>query len=184
MAVAPLSAGSKRGQGGSYSQYEGSTYILQYNLFYDEDDDEGDWENFISEWFVPLGTEVTITDASKKRIVIKSEEFDGQVEINMKDVTPSWDEWAQGLFGDSKPPLDGLNEQDMKGIDKGEIFEGMTRKGVFLAVGPPPYSFSAPFGSRKVSNKDPEADELTWLLGFWNVVNVSFDDDVVTAIDD
>lgn len=35
-----------------------------------------------------------------------------------------------------------------------------------------------------VSNKDPEADELTWLRGFWNAVHVSFDDDDVTAIDD
>ena len=35
-----------------------------------------------------------------------------------------------------------------------------------------------------VSNKDLEADELTWLRGFWDVINVQFDGDIVDEIDD
>jgi hypothetical protein len=61
----------------------------------------------------------------------------------------------------------------------------MTRKGLFLAVGYPPYSYTPPFRKDTAVNHDPKTDdELTYMKGTYDFMKVILEKNRVVEIED
>ncbi|HEY3176605.1 MAG TPA: hypothetical protein VGK94_12695 [Candidatus Polarisedimenticolia bacterium] len=62
----------------------------------------------------------------------------------------------------------------------------MTRRGVFLAVGYPPYYYSPPFflDKKAASNHDTDADTLTYMASTWDFLVIEFKEGKVLSVED
>lgn len=170
---------------GDYEDFEdmkGETLYLQHNLFYDDDDAE--WLNYEEDDFLEVGTAVRIRDVEEDELVIRAKDGGDDITIDMDDPEPSYTGVTDLIFGSEPPSMEGLSEVDLKGIKRGRIREGMSRRAVFMAVGYPPYSYKKPFSDTEIENDDLDADILTFMQGAWDTLIVEFDDDIVVDIDD
>ncbi len=164
-------------------KYEGKTFYLQHNLWHQNG--SVSWVNFIGVGdYLPIGTKVEITDVNKEEMVFKAEGYDEKYEFDLEDARPSYEEVVDRVFGDSKPSMEGLSESDREGIKAGKVKEGMTRQGVFKAVGYPPYSYTPPFKRTGAINHDPNEDELDYMKSRFDMVIYKFEDDKLVEITD
>jgi hypothetical protein len=164
------------------AKYEGQSYTLQHNLHVD--DNEAKWQNFIEGDFVPLGSKVTVKKIDKDKATLIFEDPPRTIKLTIEDAIPDATVVLDQILGSTAPSLKGFGTADLEGIKQGKILEGMTRKAVFLAVGPPPYSYTPPFRHDSAVNHDPKASELTYMKGTYDFMKVTFSGDKVSDIED
>jgi hypothetical protein len=164
------------------AKYEGKSFTLQFNLHVD--DNVAEWQNFIEGDFVPVGSKVTVTKIDAKHATLHFEDPVRTVRLDLDDANPDAVFVLDRVLGATAPSTKGLGKTDLDGIKQGRIMEGMTRKGVFLSVGPPPYSYTPPFRHDSATNHDPKADELTYMKGTYDFLKVTFSKDKVVDLED
>jgi hypothetical protein len=164
------------------AKYEGKSFALQHNLHVQ--DNEAKWQNFIEGDFVPLGSKVTVTKIDVKRATLVFEDPVRTIKLELDDAIPDATVVLDQILGATAPSLKGFGKTDLEGIKQGKILEGMTRKAVFLAVGPPPYSYTPPFRKDSAVNHDPKASELTYMKATYDFLKITFSGDKVSDIED
>jgi hypothetical protein len=164
------------------AKYEGKSFVLQHNLHVD--DNVAKWQNFIEGDFVPVGSKVTVTKIDAKKASLVFEDPTRTVRLDLDDAIPDAVFVLDRVLGATAPSTKGFGKTDLDGIKQGKILEGMTRKAVFLAVGPPPYSYTPPFRHDSAVNHDPKADELTYMKGTYDFLKVTFSKDKVADLED
>ena len=164
------------------AKYEGQSYTLQQNLHVQ--DNEAKWQNFIEGDFVPLGSKVTVKKIDKDKATLVFEDPPRTVKLTVEDAIPDATVVLNQILGSTAPSTKGFGKTDLEGIKQGKILEGMTRKAVFLAVGPPPYSYTPPFRHDSAVNHDPKASELTYMKGTYDFIKITFSGDKVSDIED
>lgn len=92
--------------------------------------------------FVAMGTQLTLESMTGRGITLR--DGDGNeyyIDYVAKHSKMPITEWKDRHFSDTPVAMpEGLSETDRAGIEGGEIRRGMSREGVFLAVGYPPRS--------------------------------------------
>ena len=82
------------------------------------------------------------------------------------------DQQMARYFGTACPNVTAMSPADQAGIQQGQVFQGMTKQGVIMAVGYPP------------EHRTPSLQQDTWY--FWGARNrtyqVYFANGIVTAI--
>ena len=164
------------------AKYEGKSFTLQHNLHVD--DNAAKWQNFIEGDFVPLGSKVTVNKIDKDKAILAFEDPPRTIKLTIEDAIPDATVVLDQILGSTAPSLKGFGKTDLEGIKHGKILEGMTRKAVFLAVGPPPYSYTPPFRHDSAVNHDPKASELTYMKGTYDFMKITFSGDKVSDIED
>jgi len=164
------------------AKYEGKSFILQHNLHVE--DNEAEWQNFIEGDFVPLGLKVSVKKIDKSKAILVFDDPLRTVKLDLADAIPDAIVVLDQILGSAAPSLKGLGKTDLDGIKRGKILEGMTRKAVFLAVGPPPYSYTPPFRKDSAVNHDLKASELTYMKGTYDFLTVTFSGDKVADLED
>jgi hypothetical protein len=154
------------------AKYEGKSFVLQFNLHVD--DNVAEWQNFIEGDFVPVGSKVSVTKIDAKRATLAFQDPVRTVRLDLDDAIPDATVILEHVLGATAPAMKGFGKTDLGGIKKGRILEGMTRKAVFLAVGPPPYSYTPPFRHDAAVNHDPKAEELTYMKATYDFLKVTF----------
>ena len=163
--------------------YVGKTYFLGYNLFVRGFD--ADWKNELGDPdYIAIGTRVKIVKAKSHAVYMEVEGKKRSFKLDLDDVTPDAQTVLGRLLRSEPPSLEGLSQADLSGIKAAAVTTGMSRRGVFLAVGHPPYYFT-PFISRKVCvNRSPaDAPELTYLQNDRDFVLVRLANDIVVAVE-
>ena len=165
------------------AKYEGKSFVLQHNLHID--DNEAEWQNSIGGDFVDLGSKVTVTKIDKSKALLAFADPARTVKLDLAGANPNATVVLDHMLGAAAPSLKGLSKQDLTGIKRAVILEGMTRKAVFLAVGYPPYSYTPPFRKDSAVNHDPNAEELTYMKSTYDFFKVYFGSKgTVAAIED
>jgi len=164
------------------AKYEGQSFILQHNLHVD--DNEAEWQNYISGDFVPLGSKATVKTIDKGKAILVFEDPPRTIKLDLEHANPDATFVLDRILGAAAPSLKGLGKKDLQGIKYASIMEGMTRKAVFLSVGYPPYSYTPPFRKDSATNHDPKADELTYMKGTYDFIKITFAGDKVAGIED
>ncbi|MBN2383019.1 hypothetical protein JXQ70_09070 [bacterium] len=169
--------------------YKDREFYLQHNLWY-RDQGKIYWFNYILAGdFIPIGSKVTVIKVKSNTFKFKVEGRTEKFSINMWNCQISYEKFISRILGESPPVLEGLNEVDQKGIQFGKVIEGMSRKGVFFAVGyPPSYSPSREFGSSdadKPLNQSLDSKELVYFKNRFDRILYYFDEnDLVVNIRD
>ncbi len=84
---------------------------------------------------------------------------DDKLYLQIEECAPDLETVLDRILGGTPPALDSFGAIDLEGIRSGRILEGMSRQGVFRAVGYPPFYYRF----HDVRNPDLEAEELdTW----------------------
>lgn len=169
---------------GLKAKYEGKSFTLQHNLYFDDDDRQAEWQNFLAGDFAPLGAKVTVTKIDDSKAILVVEDPPLTIKLDLEHANPDAASVLDHILGATAPSVKGLGKTDLKGIKYAAIFEGMTRKAVFLAVGYPPYHYTPPFRKDSATNHDPKADELTYMKGTYDFFKVTFSNDKVVDIED
>jgi hypothetical protein len=164
------------------AKYEGQSFTLQHNLHVQ--DNEAEWQNFIEGDFVPLGSKVTVKKIDDEKATLVFEDPPRTIKLDIEKAIPDATVVLNQILGSTAPSLKGFGKTDLDGIKQGKILEGMTRKAVFLAVGPPPYSYTPPFRHDSAVNHDPKASELTYMKGTYDFIKITFSGDKVADIED
>ncbi len=132
--------------------------------------------NYQQAGLIPLCTPVVLLELETDRMRFRVEETGRTYEyLNHKAAAERFRTNLARFFGTDCPrdELDQLGELDQRGIRQGKALPGMTRRGVFLAMGPPP---------RHV-NPTLEADRWIYWRNRFNRIAVEFDvDGRVTGI--
>ncbi len=99
--------------------------------------------NYQQPGLIPVCAEITVKSISGKRMVFdyKGVEFMLDYEKFAKQAGISFQQAAQDMFGKScdQAKIDSLSDLDKEGIKTGTPQVGMTRDGVYFAMGRPPY---------------------------------------------
>ncbi|TVZ40040.1 hypothetical protein P886_4457 [Alteromonadaceae bacterium 2753L.S.0a.02] len=97
----------------------------------------------LSGGMIPVCSDVTITKVKKKQIKFEWSglEYEMVWDGHTKKAGVSLMEVAEGFFGADckKAEIAKMSEKDQEGIRKGLPLEGMTRKGILIAMGRPPH---------------------------------------------
>lgn len=113
--------------------------------------------NYQQPGLIPVCSEITVTDISGKRMefTYKGVEYKLDYERNTKGAGVSFQEAAQTMFGPAcdQAKIDSLSETDKEGIKYGEPQIGMTRDGIYFAMGRPPI------------HANPNLDSFEWM--YW-----------------
>jgi hypothetical protein len=164
------------------AKYEGQSFVLQHNLVVQ--DNEAKWQNFIEGDFVPLGSKVTVKKIDGDKAILGFEDPPRTIKLTIEDAIPDATVVLDQILGSAAVSLKGFGKTDLEGIKQGKILEGMTRKAVFLAVGPPPYSYTPPFRHDSAVNHDLKANELTYMKSTYDFFTVVFSGDKVSELKD
>jgi hypothetical protein len=164
------------------AKYEGKSFVLQHNLHVDAN--TAKWQNFIEGDFVPLGSKVTVTKIDAKKATLAFEDPVRTVKLELDDAIPDATFVLDRVLGATAPSTKGFGKTDLEGIKQGKILQGMTRKAVFLAVGPPPYSYTPPFRHDSATNHDPKAGELTYMKSTYDFLKITFSGEKVADLED
>ena len=117
---------------------------------------------------IPPGTELTITDKSRKSFTFTYDAGQKKVkyEFHQSRMGMSLDEYLDKITAKQPPSLDGLSKLDRQGVAEGRALVGMSREGVMTALGYP------------ATHKTPSPEASTWI--FWKnrfgTLAVEFDD--------
>ena len=117
---------------------------------------------------LPPGTELTITDKSRKSFTFTYDAGQKKVkyEFHQSRMGMSLDEYLDIITAKQPPSLDGLSKLDRQGVAEGKPLVGMSREGVMTALGYP------------ATHKTPSLEASTWI--FWKnrfgTLAVNFDD--------
>ncbi len=124
---------------------DGQTSLLDAHVVYTQTNLHPDLQrkrlysiNYQQAGLIPRCSEVYLEDVSAKKLIFS---YQGQkYQYLYHKASGSFDDNIKKYFATScdKSLADLLNEQDQKGINEGKIFQGMTKKGVTLAIGYPP----------------------------------------------
>lgn len=106
---------------------------------------------------IPVCSDIEVVSAKKKKMVFlwKGKEFTVIYDKHTKKGGYSFDDALAKFFGPScdEVKINKLSKLDQKGIRKGQPIVGMTREGVYYAMGnPPPHA-------------NPDLEGYTWL--YW-----------------
>ena len=165
------------------AKYEGKSFVLQHNLHIDEN--EAEWQNFIGGDFVDIGSKLTVTKIDKSKALLAFTDPARTVKVDLAGAHPNATVVLDHILGSTAPSLKGLGKEDLNGIKRAVILEGMSRKAVFLAVGYPPYSYTPPFRKDSATNHDPNAEELTYMKSTYDFFKIYFGSNgKVAAIED
>jgi len=169
--------------------YEGNDFYLQHNVWY-RDKGEIHWFNYIlAGEFIPLGSKVTITKMKTDKLKFRVEGIEDTFQIKLWNCQPSYEKIIGRIFGKTPPVITNVNDIDKKGISNGKVYEGMSRKGLFFAVGFPPYcSPSRNPGSSEVDkpvNTNLNSTEfIYWKNRFDKIIYYFDENDIVTNVRD
>ena len=117
---------------------------------------------------IPPGTELTITDKSRKSFSFTYDAGQKKVkyEFHQPRMAMSLDEYLDKITAKQSPSLDGLSKLDRQGVAAAKALVGMSREGVMTALGYP------------ATHKTPTLEASTWI--FWKnrfgTLAVDFDD--------
>lgn len=149
----------------------GSIVQLQVNLHYGRNRKIYD-TNYQQQLFLPRCTPVKIVKIFNKGLTFQIESGRKFHWILERHIEGDRVEHASQFFVQECDPLEGLSDIDQKGIFYGRPFEGMTKKGVLYAMGPPP------------NHRTPSLDWDEWI--YWrnryDMMVVRFENDIVVEI--
>ena len=117
---------------------------------------------------LPPGTELTITDKSRKSFTFTYDAGQKKVkyEFHQSRMGMSLDEYLDKITAKQPPSLDELSKLDRQGVAEGRALVGMSREGVMTALGYP------------ATHRTPSLEASTWI--FWknrfSTLAVEFDD--------
>ena len=122
---------------------------------------------------LPLCTPVTIERIQTKRITFRVDTTGLRYTYTLHRSSRSpIDAHVQRYFGTQCPDLRTMSPEDQAGVQNGQVYQGMTKQGVIMAIGYPP------------EHKTPTLDGDVWR--YWassiNTFEVYFTDGVVTGI--
>ena len=131
--------------------------------------------NFLQPGLIPVCTPVRFVETTKRYTdfcVVESGKVYRYIQ-HKSAASESFEAHLQRYFGASCPQaeIDALSELDKKGIREGKAFIGMTRPGVFFAIGYPPAD----------RNPDLQAPRLVYFKSRFDRMQVAFDDNGVVS---
>lgn len=95
--------------------------------------------NYQYNGLIPLCTDVSIDDATDEQVKFTVKETGTQYTYKRtKHTKEPWKTHLDKIFGTECPSTANLSDVDRQGIKQGEVFEGMSKQGVILALGYPP----------------------------------------------
>ena len=119
---------------------------------------------------IPVCTEVRITKLKKKQMLFEVVDSGREYDYRLhKKATPEgFNAHLAKYFGRECPEeeIKSLSEIDQKGIDKGRAYEGMTKRGIEIAMGYPPTHVTP----------DRDYDEWMYWMNRFNRTAISFND--------
>ena len=123
---------------------------------------------------IPRCTPVTIDSTSNKGIVFTVTSSGRRYNYAFHDTMVEGPEkHLARYFGTSCPELPaGMNPLDMKGIESGMVYEGMTKQGVIFALGYPP----------EHATPSPDRDQWVYWKNRWDRFVVRFADGIVVGV--
>jgi hypothetical protein len=164
------------------AKYEGKTFFLQFNLYNQRN---VSWVNFIGNGkFIPIGTKVTVKKVDSDKLIFTAAGETTDFTFDLDKCVPDIETIVDRTFGAAAPSLEGLSEADQSGVKIARIMKGMSRKGVFLAVGYPPMSYAPPFRTTRADNPDLKAKQLSYLKNRFDFMIIEFEGDIVANIVD
>jgi hypothetical protein len=99
--------------------------------------------NYQLQGLIPVCADVTVTDISKKEMEFdyKGIAFRIEYEKNTKGAGVSFQDAVKAYFGPAcdQAKMKGLNAADKEGVKTGKPRVGMTKNGILLALGRPPF---------------------------------------------
>jgi hypothetical protein len=132
--------------------------------------------NYQQPGLIPLCSKVKIESVSKRKMSFRLLEADREYEYifhdSMRDPIPKHLDKFFGTKCDVK--LDAMSEVDRKGIRSGQVYTGMTKRGVTLAIGYPP----------EHATPSLESDVWTYWKNRFGKMTVHFADGKVMGIRD
>jgi len=108
--------------------------------------------NLLGDGLISAGTPVRIEELSPRSLTFVVPETSRTYEYTYEDHgTEPFAEHLERVFGTSSPEaeIDRLPSLDRWGIEQGEALPGMTRRGVWFALGPPPHHANSGYGAER-----------------------------------
>ena len=123
---------------GKTSLLQAKKIYTQTNLHPDTNDGSLSSLNYQKDGLIPRCTEVEVIDIDSNTLLFRAN--NKEFEFSFDERNGSFGESIQQYFGAScqKSALSKLNPVDKKGLDMGQVYKGMSKKGVLLAIGYPP----------------------------------------------
>lgn len=153
---------------------EGATLELQFNLHPTEAKRTVSALNYQPAALLPRCTKVTINAIDKRRVFFTTESGVQYRWEADKHIRQDFGHHFAEFFVEhcDNPTLEGFSNEDKQGITDGEVFEGMSKKGVLFAIGLPP------------DHETPNLDQSVWT--YWKNPfarkQVKFDGDIVKEV--
>jgi hypothetical protein len=127
--------------------------------------------NFQDAGFIPLGTDVTVTKVTDKRLYFTVNSTKQKyVYLLHRTLTEPWEQHLSKIFGTNPPDTSSMSAIDQKGIKEGRALVGMTKQGVIYAIGYPP-----------TTTDYMNADTWKYWKNHWATFTVEFKDGKVSA---
>lgn len=141
--------------------------IAQTNIHFDEGSGKIHAANFQPSLFIPAGSEIEVLEFNPKQLVfIVSSSGKKFFYFNHKQAAGNFTAHIQKVFANTwdSNKIGSLSSIDQEGISKGKPLLGMSKDGVFLAMGYPP----------SLENPDLQAFSFTYWVSRFNRLKVIF----------
>ena len=123
----------------------GETYYLRYNFHYTTEKGQAkgsiaNYTNMTAHMILPYGSQVRVESDGSKAFILVDQKSGRKIEVLAPSkflAGKSLSEYLDLILSKTPVSYTGLSEIDMKGISEGKPYNGMSKKGVMIALGYP-----------------------------------------------